>query len=365
MTKLLDLPVWVEQRRQYSLFSDFTGQPPRQTHTYTLADINADADLAEVGIFSPGRRVYVHGVTITPLGSSAGIDDSNTSVWTVKDDGGNTMVTKTYNTTITHPAANTQESLGTVAYNVIEAAGLVTLTVTNGTNANTVATLVTLTYSDYNAFPSGDWNVVATDDGSASVTSGVDGSLALTPSDGTAGNNDEVYLVSAAPLFKMLNNQPILVETRLQFTEANTDDANVAFGLSSSVSANCIVDDGAGLLTNFNGAAIYKVDGGTVWKCVSSISTTQTISTSTTTAGGASDQILRLEFQPVAGSICEVSFFVNDKQLIDSTTLRPIKHRVDYTTSPLTMYLFAGVKNGGTNAETLNLRYAGGAQLRP
>lgn len=363
MVKLLELPAPLASYRSYGVFSDFAGLSPRQTHTYQVADLAAGADIAATVIFSPTRRVYVHSVVITPDGTAAGIDDSNTSVWLVTD-GSNTMVSKTYNTTNTHPADNVQTSLGTIAYNVIEAGGRVELTLTNGAAANTVATVLTITYSDYEAFPNSDWSIVATDDGSASISDGVKGVCALTPSDGTAGDNDEIYLFSAKELFKNAVDKPIVAECQIQFTEANTDDANVAFGIKDAVAANTIVDDGAGMATSFEGACIYKVDGGTAWKCVTSKSTTQTVNTSTTTAGGSAYQKLRVEIIPQSNSIAFVHFFVDDMQLVDSTTLKTIEHQLDFSSSPTEMAVFVGIKNGGANAETLNVDYLGAFQNR-
>lgn len=364
MTKLLDLPAEIAQKRQYKgCFSDFTGLPPRQTHTYLVANLDAGVDQAATVIFSPTRRVYVHDVSITPDGTAAGIDDSNTSVWIVTD-GTNTMVTKTYNTSVTHPADNAQTSLGTVAYNVIEAGGRVEFTLTNGATANTVATVLTITYSDLESYPTPEFKVVATDDGSATVSDAVDGVLAMTASDGTAGDNDEIYLVSAKELFKHAVDKPMFLEARIQYSEAATSAANVAVGFMNAVGADAIVDNGAGMSTNFEGACIYKVDGGTVWKCVSSKGTAQTVSTSTSTAGGSSDQTLTIEVMPQAGSIAEVTFWLDGVQLQDSTTLRPIKHRIDFSSSPTEMNAFVGLKHGSTTAETLNVKAFGAWQLR-
>lgn len=365
MTKLLMLPEPLESRRQYGIFSDFLDEGARLCQTYRLADVAADADLAATVIFQPGRAITVHNVYIMPDGSATGIDDSNTSVWTVTN-GTTNLVSKTYNTTNAFPADSVQDSLGTIAVPTIAATGRIELAVTNGTTANTVATEVTIVYSPLVGFPERGWSMVATDGGTASISDAVKGVLAMTPSDATAGDNDEVYVHSTTELFKFLDGKPIIAESKVQFSEANTDDANVAFGLANAPAADLLVDNGAGLRTTGDILAIYKVDGGTAWKVVSSCNSTQTISTSTTTAGGSSYQTLRIEARPVANAqdVFEVSFFVDDAVLLDSTTLKPIKHRVDYSTSPTEMSLFLGCKNGGTNAETLNVDYAGAWQLR-
>src|SRR3954462_13666997 len=90
------------------------------------------------------------------------------------------------------------------------------------------------------------WTSVLTDSGTASVGDAAGGILALVASDGTVADNDEAYARTTNELFKFANNKPLLFEARLQFPEANTDDANVLVGLIDAAAANTIVDDGAG-----------------------------------------------------------------------------------------------------------------------
>ena len=212
---------------------------------------------------------------------------------------------------------------------------------------------------------------VITDSGTVSVGDASGGKLSIVPS--SAADNDKSYIKSTNELFLFANNKPQVAETHLQFTEANTDDANVMFGFMNAVAANSILDNGAGPAASFSGAVIYKVDGGTVWKCASSIGTSNTVSTSTSTAGGALYQSLRIECVCL-NSIVEVTYWIANiaalaststtipsMPLIDSTTLKPIKHTFSVT-SATEMNLFAGVKNGAGNLETLNLLRLCGAQ---
>jgi hypothetical protein len=207
------------------------------------------------------------------------------------------------------------------------------------------------------------WTTVASDSGTITVANGVNGIAPLVASDGTVADNDETYLRSTNAIFQIAADKPQMAEARVQFTEANTDDANVFFGFSSAIAANTLVDNGAGMVTSFSGACIYKVDGSTVWKCVSSIGTNQTISTSTKAAGGSAYQTLRVEIQPIDSTTAEVKFFVDEQILIDATTNKPIKHVITYT-GAAAMYVGAGVKNGDTNLETLNIDYIAVEQLR-
>lgn len=208
------------------------------------------------------------------------------------------------------------------------------------------------------------FTTVATDSGTVSVGDAANGILALVPSDGTVTNNDEAYVKSTAEVFKFATGRAMGCEALVQFTEGNTDDVNVFFGFADAIAANTLVDDGAGMKASFSGACIYKVDGGTVWKCVTSNGTTQTVSTSTKTAGGSAYQRLRIECREVDGTNMEVTFFVDDQPLLDSQFRRPIKHNVAIA-SATEMQVGAGIKNGAdTTAEQLNIDYIGAWQLR-
>ena len=217
-------------------------------------------------------------------------------------------------------------------------------------------------WDDFVNYTSGGlWTSLAADTtATVTVSDGAKGVLAIY-TDGT--DNNEAAVKTTKEVFLIAANKPIIGEAKLQYTEANTDDANIAFGFADAIGANLLVDNGAGPKTSFSGALIYKVDGGTVWKCVSSLSTTQTISTSATTAGGSAYQTLRIEIRPVTSTIAEVSFFVDGVQLKDSTTNKPIKHSLTYT-SATEMQVGAYAKAGGANAETLNVDYIYAAQLR-
>lgn len=202
--------------------------------------------------------------------------------------------------------------------------------------------------------------------GSATIAAGDGNCGILTMSAIDSTNNRELYLKQTNKLFTFAAGKPISIEARLQFTEANTNAANVAFGVASSVANGLIVDDGAGMATSGSFASIFKVDGGTVWKTASSVGSTQNISTSTTTAGGASYQTVRIDIEPVSATIAEITYYVNDIQLLTSGG-RPgqsmIKDQLTYT-GAAAMTLFAGLKNGSTSAEVLLIDYIAWEFLR-
>lgn len=203
-----------------------------------------------------------------------------------------------------------------------------------------------------------------TDTGTVLMGDAAGGIAALTPSDGTVADNDEVYLASPNEVFKLASEKPIYGKCRLQFTETTAGVYNAAFGFQNAVGANSIIDDGAGLKVSGDCVAIYKVDGGTVWKAVSvSNGGTATVSTSTTTAGGASYQVLEIFIEHYTTLLAEVTFKVDGVYLKDSNGI-VIRHTVAYASST-EMSVWAGAKLGAaTNNDVLNLDYIYAHQLR-
>lgn len=209
------------------------------------------------------------------------------------------------------------------------------------------------------------WVDTITDTGTVTIGDAVGGIVALVPSDGTVADNDEAYIESPNEVFKFAADKPIICEAKVQFTEANTDDANIFFGLMDAIGANSLVDDGAGPKTSYSGAVFYKVDGGTNWWVEASLGATQTaveltatnsLDKTAKTAGGASYQKLRIEFRPYSSTAADVLYFIDDVHVYKITGF--------VYTSATEMQVGAGVKNGGANLETLNIDYIGCYQLR-
>ena len=206
------------------------------------------------------------------------------------------------------------------------------------------------------------WTSIVADAGTAAA-GGVGGVLTLTNSDGSVADNDEAYAYTTVAVFKPAAGKPLYAEALLQFTEANTSAANVAFGIASGVAADLIVDNGAGMRASGTVIAIYKVDGETVWRCVSRNGSNVTISQSTTTAGGAAYQQLGIEILDVMSTTATVVFTVDGQPLIDATTGKPITHSL-VLSGAAAASLFVGGKNGSTTLETSLWDYAGCAQAR-
>lgn len=208
------------------------------------------------------------------------------------------------------------------------------------------------------------WVDTITDSGSAVVGDAVRGIMTLTPSDGTVADNDEVYLATANEIFKLADNKPMWAVCYAKFTEANTTQANWAFGFQNAVSADSIIDDGGGLKVSGDCVAIYKVDGGTTWKCVSVVNGgTANVSTSSRTANSSSYQKLEIDVQPINSTTAVITYKVDNAYLTDSTTGLVIRHTVAYASST-EMNLFIGSKNGSAHNQVVLVDYIGGWQAR-
>jgi hypothetical protein len=206
------------------------------------------------------------------------------------------------------------------------------------------------------------WIDTITDTGTALVGDAVNGVMVLTPSDGTVADNDEVYLASANELFKFAADQPFMGGFRIQFTETTATVYNAAVGFANAVAANLIVDNG-GMRTTGSQAVIYKVDGGSVWKCQTMVNdVVMGNSTSTHSAGGTAYQELEIEIVPRNSTTVEAVFKAGDTigpmvYLKDSTTGLPIRHTVTVANAT-EMQIFAGAKLGAaTNNDVLNIDY--------
>lgn len=188
---------------------------------------------------------------------------------------------------------------------------------------------------------------------------GVGGIVALNTGDNT--DNNEVSLATTNELFLFAADKPMMAQTRLQFSEVNTSAANVWFGWVDALSDNVITDNGAGI-TAGSAAAIYKKDGETKWRAYCECNGTANDTASLTTAGGSSYQKLRIVVLPIDGTSVEVTYFVDDEPLRDSTN-KAIKHTLAYASST-EMDLGVYAKVGAANTLTVNVDYIYAAQLR-
>lgn len=216
---------------------------------------------------------------------------------------------------------------------------------------------------DFLEFVSGDLFFDTSGDSGAAVasTDAVGGVVTLT----TGGtDNNECYLHTTKELFKFAAGKPLFFEARIQYAEANTDDANVIVGFLDAAGANAIVDDGAGPKGSYSGALFFKVDGGTRWNVETSVGGTQntleltaanSLDRNAHAAGGSSFQVLRIEVNPLGSAQAEASFF------IDGVHVAKLLFSLTGATE---MHAIVGVKAGGANSEVVSVDYLSAWQLR-
>jgi len=179
------------------------------------------------------------------------------------------------------------------------------------------------------------------------------------------GANDEAYAYTANKLFVFAQNQPVVIQAQMSWTEANTNKAGIIFGLTSATVAGTLVNTTGIPVSNFSGMVLYKLTGTKNWHSCTSIGTTQVDTDLTKKSVGvapgasatgvvpnatsdANEHIYRVEFFPgiLAGTTQGEARYYIDGALMWKDTF-------DYT-SAVAMQAIVGVKGiNGTNAETL------------
>lgn len=206
------------------------------------------------------------------------------------------------------------------------------------------------------------WTKLAADSGASVASSGDDanGFVALTTG---ATDNNEAVVATTNEVFLCAASSPIVGVSSIVHTEANSDDANIAFGFTDVFGANTLLDNGAGPKTSGQFYLIYKVDGETSWRVASlnSSSTVAVQSNRTTKSYAAGRKTFRIEIKDYDGSNVQVTYFINGEQCLDYTTLKPIAHLVPLT-SATQMRCGVYVKAGGSNSEVVAVDYIGAVQ---
>lgn len=207
------------------------------------------------------------------------------------------------------------------------------------------------------------WVDTVTDTGTALVGDAVNGVMVLTPSDGTVVDNDETYLATANELFLFAADKPMIAAARVKITETTANVPNVFFGFANAIAADTLVDNGGGMRASGSLAAIYKVDGGTAWKCTTRSNSVVTDSTSSAAVTAGSWLKLEIEVIPKNSTQVSVVFRIDGIQLKD-TAGNPIVHTVTVA-SATEMQLGFGIKLGAaTNNDTLSIDWVSAAQQR-
>jgi hypothetical protein len=167
-------------------------------------------------------------------------------------------------------------------------------------------------------------------------------------------DNNEVALRTTAELFKFGTNRNLFGACKLQYSENDTNKANVYFGFMSALAANTIADNGASVRGTGDCFGIYKLDGGTVWRCVSMTNGTQTVTASGTTAGGSAAQELELEATDHDG-VSMLATFKVDGQYLKDTNGVVIKHTITIASATEMNFGWYVKSGGGAGGETVDV----------
>lgn len=150
--------------------------------------------------------------------------------------------------------------------------------------------------------------------------------------------NDAAVLATTHEVFKFTASKAMAAETRIIFTDVDTDDGIVGFGFADALAATTMADT-TGAITATDACLIYKLPDTTVWAfhteingSVTGLNGATTGTTSNTTAGGSSYQTLRIEITPRSSSVFEARPFVDGVQLKTSAGI-PIMHPITLGTA--------------------------------
>ena len=152
---------------------------------------------------------------------------------------------------------------------------------------------------------------------------------------------------------------------KLQYSEANTNSANLLVGFISTVIASAMQNDGAGPPSSYSGAVFFKTDGGSAnWsvevsnggtQSTTELSASNTLDKLAKPAAGSAYQYLEVLIYPKSNTYADVIF------KIDGVTVFKV---MDWTlTSIAAMSPIAMIMAGSTTAETLNLKRVDFAQV--
>lgn len=177
-----------------------------------------------------------------------------------------------------------------------------------------------------------------------------------------AADNDYHFLKeTGAGHFKVATGKPIYFVARFSLTEANTDDANFVFGISSVVDSTLLGADGAGPASSYSGALFFKVDGTMTVQFETSNGSTQTTNASVATFTSGVVYQVGFAIDPGDGTTAIVTPWVYNETTAVRSVGTPHKLAIASIAAGSVVW---GVKAGGANAETLKVDYVRCAQKR-
>ena len=180
-----------------------------------------------------------------------------------------------------------------------------------------------------------------------------------------AVQENECAFATTNKVFLFAAEKPLLYETSLQISEANTNKAEPCIGFSSVMNtANMMQDALAGPAASFSGAILYKTGGNLNWSFRVSIgSTNQDIATQHP-VGDSAFHKYRIEIREGSQgtALLEAVPFIDGQQMLDANG-KPVKLSFAFT-SAAQMQAGAYLKAGSGSSEVLNVDYVSFGQLR-
>ena len=229
------------------------------------------------------------------------------------------------------------------------------------------------------------WTKAVTGSGGVAIGGGPATQLSLTS--GTTLNS-EAAVASTNAFWEFLSNKPLIMEARINYQEANTNNGGLFIGFSSGFGggAGAVLQATTGVPnTSQSAAGFYVAQGSTAINVLTSVGSTQTLTVTDGVIGTTADQVFRVEVM-VVGTNVEVDFLMGVadntggfsgpsttggiyptgfEQLRETASgfNKPIKHRVAYAGAAA---MKAGVllKCFSTTGETCLVDYIGALSLR-
>ena len=194
----------------------------------------------------------------------------------------------------------------------------------------------------YHTDNTNEFTLVTDSGGTAAVSDIAGGVLTIT---NAAADNDESYLSSKTEAWKFAASKPLWFEARVK---ASAD--NMIIGLSDTVAANSLQDNGAGPMASYDGAVFYRGETES-WNFETSNAGTQV--TSADGADSTTDTYIRLGFifDPNDGTTGKITpvidGVVSAESVAHSITLSGLEE----------MHIVFGCKNAAGVAATLLVDY--------
>lgn len=161
-------------------------------------------------------------------------------------------------------------------------------------------------------------------------------------------DNAESYVSSKFEVFKFQTNKKLYFETKIKLTEAATNTANWIVGLSDTVAADSLLDNGGGPMASYDGVVFFKVDGTMKIQFETSNAGTQVTDANVANFVSATDYTLGFLYDYNDGVTAKVTPFVNGV----AGTAR------DLVISGLEeMHILLGAKTGSAHAAALLVDY--------